>query len=415
MSLLILALPPTAAPGPLLWVTSADGQVSAQHGHAPPELLPHPGRGAERVAVVPASQLSWHQLELPPGLGPRSPRLRAALVGLLEDQLLDEPEQLHLALSPDADRHGGPVWVAACARPWLQAHLHALEAAGHPIDRIVPELHPHDGPLQWLATGTPEQAWLLASGQPLPGAPLALPLSAASLALLRSQLPSDPDQAPPALLAEPAVFSLAESLFGPWLDAPAQLLPPAQRLLQTSRSPWDLAQFELARTGQARAARRLSSLWRSAWHAPHWRPARWGLAVLLLAQVLGLQLWAHQSQRQLQTLRNDIKATLSQSFPHVQLIIDAPLQMERELAQLRQRSGTPQHTDLEPLLAALAPLLPVGQSPSQLDYANQQLRLHGLVLDETQQQDAQARLRPLGLRLSAADADTWLLQAEPTP
>lgn len=419
MSLLILTLPPGAAPGPCFWTASTDGQVPAQHGHAAPELLPRPGRGAERVAVVPASQLSWHRVDLPPGLGPGTTRLRAALVGLLEDQLLDEPEQLHLALAPDVQRHGGPAWVAACSRPWLQGHLQALEAAGHPIDRIVPELFPHDGPLQLFATGTPEQAWLLASGQALHGgAPLALPLSPAGLSLLRSQLPSDSDAAGdplPALLAEPAVLNLAEPLFSPWLDQPAQLLSPAQRLLQASHGPWDLAQFNLARTGQALAARRLSSVWRSAWHAPQWRPARWGLAVLLLAQLLGLQLWAHQSQRQLQTLRKDINATLSQSFPHVQVIVDAPLQMERELAQLRQHSGTAQRTDLEPLLAALAPLLPAGHSPSQLDYASQQLRLSGLALDETQQQDAQTRLRPLGLRLTAADANTWLLQADNAP
>lgn len=412
MSLLILALPPDPAPADCFWTTSVDGQTPVQHGQSVPDMLPHPGRGTERVAVVPAQRLSWHRVTLPPGLGARSPRLRAALAGLLEEQLLDEPDQLHLALAPDTSRHGGPTWVAACARDWLHEHLQALEAAGHPVDRIVPELHPHDGPLQLQAVGTPEQAWLLASGQSLPeSAPLALPLSSASLALLHGLLPDETEHTT-ALWAEPAVFSQAESLMRAW-DAPTpQLLPTAQRLLQASHSPWDLAQFELARTGQALAARRLGSWWRSAWHAAHWRPLRWGLAALLLVQLAGLQLAAHDSRRQLQALRHSINATLSDTFPHVPLIVDAPVQMERELTQLRQRSAGAQRHDLEPLLAALGPVLPAGHSPRQIDYNGRQLRLHGLTLSPQQQQDMATGLSPVGLQLSA-DNNSWLLRPSP--
>lgn len=74
----------------------------------------------------------------PRGVGPGSPRIRQTLVGLLEDVLLDEPEQLHFAVDPDATGGGG-AWVAVCNRAWLSMHLRALDAANRPITRIVPE------------------------------------------------------------------------------------------------------------------------------------------------------------------------------------------------------------------------------------------------------------------------------------
>ena len=85
MSLLVLALPP-GPPGPsgsYAFATSHDGQTLAAHGGAAAALLPPAGRGVEVVAVVPAAQLSWHRVDLPRGVGPRSPRLRATLAGLV--------------------------------------------------------------------------------------------------------------------------------------------------------------------------------------------------------------------------------------------------------------------------------------------------------------------------------------------
>ena len=163
MSLLVLALP-SGLPGPAsshAWVTSLDGRRVSAHGEAAASLLPPAGRGVEVVAVVPASGLSWHSVQLPRGIGPRSPRLRATLAGLLEEQLLDEPEQLHFALAPDATA-GGLTWVAVCRRDWLTAHIQALDAAQRPVARIVPELAPDADNLRLTVTGEPEAGTLSA-------------------------------------------------------------------------------------------------------------------------------------------------------------------------------------------------------------------------------------------------------------
>ena len=407
MSLLLVALPP-GAPGSYVYATSADGQGVAAHGQAGAALLPPAGRGVEVVAVAPAAQLSWQQVTLPRGIGPGSPRLRATLAGLLEDQLLTAPEHLHFALGPQAAA-GGPVWVAVCDKAWLAAHLHALDAAERPVGRIVPELHPRDGPLHLTITGEPERAWALMSGQGVPGGAQALPLAPGALALLRAAEAGE-DAAAIELQAEPAVAEQAERL----LDRRVALCQPAQRLLAASRSPWDLAQFDLARTGAARAARRAAALWRDLLHAPSWRPTRWGVALLLLANLIGLNVWAWRTQQELAARQAQINATLTQTFPQVKVVIDAPLQMAREIATLRQAAGALSARDLEPMLAALGQHASAAAAPPAIEFADGQLRLKGAQLSASALAEANQRLRPQGYQL-LADADGLLLRPEAAP
>src|SRR4051812_20158586 len=125
MSTLVVAIPlaPATAATEWAYALTPDGRTLGDHGSSLAALLPVPrGTGAEIVAVVPVQALAWHRADLPRGAAPGSPRLRNALEGLLEEQLLDEPEALHLALQPGA-RAGEPAWVAVCDRAWLRAAL----------------------------------------------------------------------------------------------------------------------------------------------------------------------------------------------------------------------------------------------------------------------------------------------------
>ena len=405
MSLLILALPPGPASSHA-WATSADGQHLSAHGTATPDLLPPAGRGVEVVAVLPAARLSWHRVQLPRGVGPRSPRLRAALAGLLEEQLLDEPAQLHFALDPDAGA-GATAWVAVCRRDALASHLQTLDAAGRPVARIVPEQPPEPGELRLTVTGEPERAQFLVSGGPAGGAQ-ALPFNAGTLALLHARWGEALAQAP--VQAEPAVAALAEQLLG----RPPTLQTPAQRLLQASASRWDLAQGELARTGAARASRQAGAAWRTFWHAPAWRPARWGLGLLLLVQVVGLNIAAWQTRDELAARRTQINAALTQSFPQVKLVVDAPVQMTRELAALRRDTGAPSPRDLGPMLGAWAQQVDAGAVPTAFEYAPGELRARGVQLSASALAQARSQLRPLGYRLDT-DAQGAVLREGLTP
>ena len=207
MRTLIIQLPP-GLPSPSL--VYAHARLEAEPGSRPlalqwaaAALLPAADRQSETVVLVPAAALSWHRVELPAGLHKQAQRVQAALQGLLEDRLLDDPEHLHLALQADGAKHPRP-WVAVCDRAWLSAHLNALEQAGLPVHRIVPELAPGTpgSPVQLTAVGDADTGWLWVShpergvwGQPWPA------LRQAGLAAHERLGLSEPEQATASLQA----------------------------------------------------------------------------------------------------------------------------------------------------------------------------------------------------------------------
>jgi hypothetical protein len=58
----------------------------------------------------------------------------------------------------------------------------------------------------------------------------------------------------------------------------------------------------------------------------------------------------------------------------------------------------------------LADVLPAGQTPSQIHFANHALRVQGVALDGNA--SGVARLKAQGMNLRQDGNDTWVLQAE---
>jgi len=395
MSSLLVQLPLVAPAGATEWAyaVTADGHTLVDHGRAPASLLPLPrGAGAEVVAIVPVQALAWHRVELPKGIAPGSPRLRAALEGLLEEQLLDDTEAVHLALQPGA-RGGDASWVAVCDRAWLRTLLQALETAGRPVTRIVPEFAP-EGPPALSALGEPEQGVFVAGGE---AGVLVLPLTPAATPLL-PELPADTPR-----FAEPAVAALAEQL----VPQPWALQQAPQRWLQAARTRWDLAQFDFANSSRARALKKIATGWSELLRSPVWRPARWAVMALVAANLVGLNAWAWKERARLEDKRETVRRVLRDTFPQVKVIVDAPVQMEREVAALRQQTGTASPRDLDALLAALAAAVPAGRTPSGLEFSNGQLRASGLALSPDELRTVAAQLRGLGY--GASDEGSVLL------
>lgn len=418
MSTLIVTLPLESADTHTAYgyLLSPDGNSAGPHAVAAAHLLPAPaGATGEIVAVVPAQALSWHRVELPKGTLAKSlfggssqaPRLRAVLEGLLEDRLLDETADLHFALAPDAS-DGAPSWVAVCDRRWLRAALQPLEDAARPAGRIVPECSPGADAPALQALGTPGQALLLAHSDA--GVSL-LPLSAHSLALARDLHGLDADTP---LATEPAVAAQAEQELG----HPVVLRQNTQRWLDAARSRWDLAQFDFVSSSRARAWKNIATRLREAWQAPRWRPARIGVAALVVVQLLGLNAWAWKERAALDDKRTAIRQTLTQTFPDVKVVVDAPVQMERALAQLRQNSGASSGRDLEALLSATGRAASVGAAaapaPAGLEFSAGELRLRGLALPGEQASAFGEQLRGLGYSLRN-EGDRMVVQAEATP
>jgi general secretion pathway protein L len=391
---------PAIAPGDgYAYVLSADGlQVTAQ-GHAQAALLP---RADSVVAVLADSDVSWQRITLPKA---PAARLRAALGGALEEDLLEEDNLLHLALAPGAVA-GQLVWVAVMHKAWLRAELGALDTAGLSIERLLPANWPGDAP----------QGHFFEADGPVPGSARTL-LSFADengLSLLpldgsmaRSMLPQMTSQ-PTRWTATPPVAAAAER----WLGASVTVLTEAERALQPVRSLWNLRQFDLA--PRRRGSLALRNLGRRLL-SPAWRPVRMGLATFLLLHILGLNAWAWH-QRQAIAARQVAQETLLRgAFPNVRAVLDAPQQMRRETEVLRAAAGRAGEDDLEALLAAAASAWPEAQGPLQmLRFEPGKLTLSATGWNEPQMAQFRDRLRTGGWSVDSAEGRITLSRA-PAP
>lgn len=372
------------------FVLSADGRHVQAQGRAPAAQLPR----ADMVLAVPAeADISWQALTLP-----RVPRgkLRAALCGLLEEQVLEDTEQLHFALPAEAQPQQA-CWVAVCHGAWLKELLTELEQAQVFVDRLVP--------LSW--PGEPAQAHFVDSPQGLllrwSHAQGAGTLSLSG-SLARDLFTPETTQAM-RWTAAPGCVAAAER----WLGSAVAAQTDAERALRVLQSPWDLRQFELS--PRTRGTRALRELWRE-FMTPRWRPVRWGLAGLAAVQLLGLNLWAWQQNRQIGERRAALEQTLRSAHPQVRAILDAPVQMRRETELLRASAGRPGEQDLETLLAAAATAWPPERGPVEaLSFETGRLQLSAQGWSEAQIEQFRRQLESEGWQLAVSEGRLSLSRA----
>lgn len=371
------------------YVLSNDSMTVQREGQCAPALLP---KADIVVAALAECDVSWHRITIPKA---PAARLRAALAGVLEEALLDDTEQTHLALAPQA-KPGDTAWVAACNRAWLLTELTAIEQSGLRVDRVVPSAwpdeppsghfhelsHPGDGAalsvaLTW-SNGSGVATWPLQGG------------------LARALLPQ-PMPEGVGFTATPSVAAPAER----WLGMPVAVVSPAERALAAARSLWNLRQFDLAPSHRGVDA--LRDRWRN-FMSPAWRPVRVGLAALVIAQVVGLNLWAFQQRYVLQSKREAMVELLRTAHPQVRAVLDAPVQMQRETEALRAAAGQPGDADLETLLQAAASAWPQGQPAQTLRFEPGTLTLAIPGWSPEQIEAFRQALEPGGWRIEAGDA-----------
>ena len=94
--------------------------------------------------------------------------------------------------------------------------------------------------------------------------------------------------------------------------------------------------------------------------------------------------------------------------------MDAPVQMQRELAQLRQTTGSLERQDLEPLMAAAGAALPPTQVPAQIEYTRGDLVLRGVQLQPEELAAMNQRLAAHGYEARAQEG-TLLVRTQDRP
>lgn len=370
------------------YAVTTDGFALVSHGRCAVALLP---KADSIVAVLADTDVGWHRITLPKAPGSR---LAAALVGVLEESLLDDADNTLLAVEPQATA-GQPTWIAAVNLPWLRSELAALERAQVFVDRVVPAIWPDEVPSGHFsapedtdgANGAATVSWSHSGG-------VAVIQLQGGLARALVQRPGPPGTR---WTTTPSIAQQAEE----WLGMPINVMSTPFRLLQASRTLWNLRQFSLTRKSKGlRAAR---DLWRQ-FMAPAWRPVRVGLVTLALLQVVGLNLWAWRQQAEIKA-RGEAGATLlKNTFPQVRAVLDAPLQMQREVQALRTLAGKPSETDLEPMLLAAAGAWPSDRPPvDNFQFKEGRLSLAAAGWSDVQLEQFRSRLSPAGWQVESAE------------
>jgi len=386
------AAPETAAAREYDWVLTPDGRHIDREGRAAAAGMP---AADSVIAVVAESDISWRRVELPKA----GRQMRAALAGKLEESLLDDPDALHFAVEPDAVG-GDTAWVAVTSRAWLAGHLAELDTAAVFVDRVAPLAWPDEPPRGHFFDGDGgadviSLLWSHADGV------TTLPLQGG---LARQFFTPDLVHAAQ-WTATPAAATRAEH----WLGTPVTVQTRAQRALAAVDNAWDLRQFDLA--PRARGVRALRLLGRHLMRKP-WQPVRWGLAALLVVQLLGINLAAWRQHREVAARREAVTATLTGAFPQVRAVLDAPVQMRKQLDLLRASAGSVGEQDLEALLGAAAMAWPGDRPPADaLSFEPGRLTVAAAGWTPAQIDNFRAQLQGGGWQLEAGDGKLTVSRA----
>lgn len=368
------------------FVFSRDGQTVAQEGSVATSQLPK----AERVVLVAQDEdVSWLSVKLPKAA---ASRLKEVLGGALEDQLLEDPAQTHLAISRMGLREDEPTWVAALHRPWLEHVLSQLSEQGLQADALV-------------SLSEPEPTLRAHARLSVEGMPLAVvsgPHGVASWPLgwagWRSRLSETPSWT-----AEPAAAQ-ALSEVG---ESSGRLVSASERALGAAASGTNLLQFGL--TPQMKGSRAVLAAW-SAFKERRYRAIHVGLIALILIQAIGLNLSAWSARQDVRQVQSRSEQLLREAFPSIKVVVDPVVQAERELQTLRSASGEPGPTDLETWIDLTATVWAGQPAPLKtlrldaqglsLEAAQWPEELVAVMQDYARQQGWQAQLNGGVLRLS---------------
>jgi general secretion pathway protein L len=344
-----LAAPTTAghvAPAEFDYVLSTDGTRVTEHGRAAPASLP---RAAQVVAVLRPADVAFQRVAIPKA---PAARMRAALTGVMEEGLLEDEDEVHLALAPDA-KPGGEHWVAVVNKPWLRAQLAALEAGNVALDRAVPSWWPDQGVAgHTFREGGPDEpaqlAWRDDAGV------LCVPLGSPVARALLTALPEDTVVR---WTATPETALDASEFVG----MPVASVTDEEQGLRAARSGWNLLQFELA--PQRRGVKLVRDVAARFAFDPAWRVTRLGLLALVAVTLLGLNIRAFQETHRIAQKKTALAAAVAVAFPNLKSLYDPAAQAQREIDTLRAAAGKPGDGDIETLLQAAESAWPQSHSP----------------------------------------------------
>lgn len=326
---------------PCPWVLCDESGTMLQSGIDPLAALP---KSNECIAVIAPDRVLSVSAKLPPG---SRRRWQAALPFVAEEYTLPDPEDNHVVPGPaQAD---GRIMLAVIDKPWLKRIVEACRTANLNLRRMVPETFLPaltagnwtliwDGNNGFLKTG-PANGMALDSGD-ADTAPLALRLS------LNSGKNSPPVSLPEKIeLRFAQHVPEAQQTLPLWNDLPVALSAGSAWDWRCAPIPADA--LNLLWGGFAPRAK-ISEWW------PKLRPAAFILLAVLGVEIVGSNIeWAMLANEKKMLTRN-MERSFRTAFGEAGTLVNAPLQMQRNLAELRHSVGLPDGSDFLPLLDSAA-------------------------------------------------------------
>jgi general secretion pathway protein L len=359
---LMPASPVAPAHGVCSWVLRDKAGAVMRRGEGPLSAMPK----ADSVqVVVPASMVLLAQVKVPT----RNRRKMFQLLPyIVEEKLMYDPDSIHVAAGPQLP--GGETVVAVIDKAWMKRVIGVLQGAGLPPWRMWPETLMPAVPLgTWTVAWNGREGFVrtgMVSGQSLDGGsagspPLGLLLAAKEAAekgsaprkinLLLAEGSDQPD-----LESWASRLGVEVAVSGAWdWSAAAYGMDKGVNLLQGEFTP---ARFEPDSRQRLRIPLILAGI------------------IIMLQLGGGLADWLMLSYEKHQ-LDAGMQKAFRQAFPEAKVVVDAPLQMQRNLAELRHARGLSDPEDFLPMLAKVAPVLsqPEPVSIQSIQYENGSLKI----------------------------------------
>lgn len=324
--------------------------------------------------VVPASRVLLSSVEAP---ARNRQKFIQALRYAVEDRIMADPESVHVAAG--AVQENGAMPVAIIDRAWLRQVLDNLRK--HGIKPIRAEIETLLAPCR---TGVWSLIWRGNGGFVRQGPHSGLPLDGGDM----HQPPATLSMAIAATTDKPSSIQLyLDGADSPNLEAWSSVL--GVPLTASGTWHWPASAEHGINLLQGEFA---ASSTRTDW-LPRLRPA-----LILAGAILAVQVtftfgdWARLKYEK-HRLTTSMEQSFRKAFPEAKVVVDAPLQMRRNLEELRQRAGQAGPNDFLPLLAVIAPQIEPSAIVRSMDYHQGTLKIH-LTLPSQSQIDTLASRLP---------------------
>ncbi len=366
------------------WALCDESDAVLQSGMGTLASMP---KAAHCVGILSSDRVLFLSARTPPGA---RRQWRAALPYLVEGRTLPDPDENHVVLC--GVPQGGEVPLAITDKAWLRRIVDACRTAALPLRQALSELQllPHAASqwtLAWNGAGgfvrTGEHA-----GAALDTSDAETPPAMIRLMLEHPALPR-PDQVQVCLMS-PA--SGVEASMPAWADLP---VPIAQG------EPWDWRWAPIPAAASNLLAGALAPPSRPMEWWPKVRPALVVAVLMLFVEMAGSNIQWALLAHEARALQLEMIVSFRAGFGNDVALVNAPLQMQRNIAELRHGAGVQDSGDFLPLMdIAAAPLakLPPG-SVRELHFEG--ARLEVVVNAATLQQldSLQQSLRNAGLQV----------------